>query len=354
MINVLFFGPDINDESLCGGQVTHVKNIVNLFGEHEKVSVSSLASSGGNHDNEYFYKKVFRLIRVAVWLFVNCKEYDVFHINSTFDNRSLVRDGIFISILILKGKKYFVQFHGGEPERASILKFRLFNSLMKKLLSESSKLLVLTDNQMNSVKRYIGCESELVSNFLDYEPEVEDKNINTVPTFLFLARVDKKKGIYELLDAVHSLSDINIKLLIAGSGPDLNDVRSRVLKLGLDERVEFTGFVQGDDKTAVYRSADFFILPSYEEAFPYSVLEAQSFGLPVVATKVGSLEKIISDGSNGFLIEPQDSHSISKVMRALVSESHLYPELSRSSFTNSLRYSRGAMEKTFISLWKLS
>jgi poly(glycerol-phosphate) alpha-glucosyltransferase len=106
---------------------------------------------------------------------------------------------------------------------------------------------------------------------------------------LFLGRIHPKKGLQLLLPAWASLGAHHADWQLVIAGPDeaghLSEIRSLAGSLGLSDRVIFTGLVTGEVKTRLLCSADLFILPSYSEGFPMSVLEAWACGLPVLATR---------------------------------------------------------------------
>jgi glycosyltransferase involved in cell wall biosynthesis len=106
---------------------------------------------------------------------------------------------------------------------------------------------------------------------------------------LFLGRVHPKKGLRLLLPVWAKLAALRADWQLVVAGPDegghLAQMRALASSLGLGERVVFTGLITGREKTRLLYSADLFILPSYSEGFPMSVLEAWACGLSVVATR---------------------------------------------------------------------
>jgi glycosyltransferase involved in cell wall biosynthesis len=106
---------------------------------------------------------------------------------------------------------------------------------------------------------------------------------------LFLSRLHPKKGLDLLLTAWTGLGNVRKDWELVIAGPDenghLNILKNLAEKLGLQENLHFTGPVTGQVKTALLHSADVFVLPSYSEGFPMSLLEAMACGVPVVATR---------------------------------------------------------------------
>jgi len=108
----------------------------------------------------------------------------------------------------------------------------------------------------------------------------------------------------------------NCRLVIAGSGPEENVLRSTAVKLGLETSVTLTSFIS--DMRSFYQAVDIFCLPSLREASPLTILEAAASHKPVVATKVGSVKTLIKDARDGYLTEPGDVNELSSALKQLI------------------------------------
>jgi glycogen synthase len=138
---------------------------------------------------------------------------------------------------------------------------------------------------------------------------------------LYHGRVDARKGVLDLLDAVAMLAGTRpMRLLISGIGPDSDAVATRVAELGLAETVELLGYVAYEDVPAVYRRGDIFVSPTYAEGFSNTVLEAMACGLPVVSTRAVGVVDCIRDGENGLLVEPGDIPALADALRRLLDD----------------------------------
>jgi glycosyltransferase involved in cell wall biosynthesis len=135
----------------------------------------------------------------------------------------------------------------------------------------------------------------------------------------FVSRVAREKGIEEFIHAARMilLADPEVHFVVVGDdgcqGTYLEGVRQQVERLGLDGAIHFIGF--RDDIPAILRDLDVFVLPTWNEAFPNSILEALACGVPVVATSVGGIPEIITDGENGFLVPKQDTFALAEKIR---------------------------------------
>lgn len=144
---------------------------------------------------------------------------------------------------------------------------------------------------------------------------------------LFLGRLEKEKGVYDLLAAAAEIKSggTPIRLMLAGEG-DAAAVKQRAAELGL-ESVELLGWVSGGGKMSALQRANLFVLPSYIENMPVSILEAMAAGLPIVATGVGGIPDIVEDGVSGILVAPGDRPALAAALRRLLQDEALRNEM---------------------------
>ena len=132
---------------------------------------------------------------------------------------------------------------------------------------------------------------------------------------LFVGRVSYEKGLQYLLPALSEL-DADWRFTIVGQGPYTEEIKVMSKSLGLESRIDWTGWVARDRLPDFYGDADIFVFPSTDEGMPNTVLEAMASGLPVIATQIPGVEDLIEDGRNGILVPPADTASL---QHALVS-----------------------------------
>lgn len=138
---------------------------------------------------------------------------------------------------------------------------------------------------------------------------------------LFLGRMNAEKGFFDLLEAAAIVSQHipTFKLRCGGEG-DMNDVMSRIKKLGIDSNVELLGWIGNEERMKLLNSTTIFVLPSYSEGLPMAVIEAMSKGVPVVASSVGGIPDVIEDGKEGFLVRPGDVKGIAQALIRLLED----------------------------------
>jgi glycosyltransferase involved in cell wall biosynthesis len=145
------------------------------------------------------------------------------------------------------------------------------------------------------------------------------------PTLAFAGRITRQKALEVSLEALAQVEGVS--LLVAGDGPDLDDVRREARGRGLDGRVRFVGPLDRDGVLALFRAADASLLSSTWENFPHTVVEALAVGTPVIATAVGGVPELVRDGENGLLVPAGDADALAGAIRRLVAEPGLRDQL---------------------------
>ncbi len=135
-----------------------------------------------------------------------------------------------------------------------------------------------------------------------------------------VARLSEEKGIGYLLEAMpHVLKRYpNLYLLIAGDGPIKDKLKNLSVHMGLEQNVIFLGY--RNDIPEFMTDIDLLVMPSLTEGFPLSLLEGMAAGLPIVATRVGGIPEIITDGREGILVPPREPDALAKAIIRVLRE----------------------------------
>jgi glycosyltransferase involved in cell wall biosynthesis len=143
-------------------------------------------------------------------------------------------------------------------------------------------------------------------------------------TFLFVGRIVRDKGIDELCEAFDRLSKEypQTRLLLVGwREDDLDPVSDKTQDLiDSNPSINYVGEIWGDDLLAYYAAADCFVLPSYREGFPNTVLEAGAMGLPSIVTDINGSREIIVENENGMIVPPRDADALFVAMRRMLND----------------------------------
>lgn len=141
---------------------------------------------------------------------------------------------------------------------------------------------------------------------------------------VFLGRIGEKKGVFDLLKAFAIVaSNYPASRLLLGGDGDLPGAVRLTEDLGLSGQVRLLGWVSGEAKYELLSRASIFVLPSYNEGLPMSILEALAAGLPIVSTPVGGIPRAITSGLEGFLVNPGDIHALAERLIQLLADPDL-------------------------------
>jgi glycosyltransferase involved in cell wall biosynthesis len=199
-------------------------------------------------------------------------------------------------------------------------------------LAAADALIALSALIENNYRRLCPNASSIVRipNGVDLFPDIAcrppglDPSINTGNYLLFLGRFHRRKGVDRLLQAFAlAAGGQRFQLVLAGQGNQEPSLRTSVEKLGLDDRVRFAGWVEGDVKTYLLRNALCTVVPSrWPEAFPLVVLENYAASRPVIASAVGGLKELVTANETGILVEPDSLPAWAQAIRQLFDEPH--------------------------------
>jgi glycosyltransferase involved in cell wall biosynthesis len=162
--------------------------------------------------------------------------------------------------------------------------------------------------------------------------EVEVRARRSLPSryFLFVGRLVKAKGIFELLETYAQLdTEIRDKvgLVFVGDGADRPALMERAARIA-PGTIQFPGFIQREGLSDFYALADALIFPTHSDTWGLVVNEAMSCGLPVIVTGVaGCVADLVQDGWNGFVVSPKDRAALASVMTRLANDSVLRKEM---------------------------
>jgi glycosyltransferase involved in cell wall biosynthesis len=158
------------------------------------------------------------------------------------------------------------------------------------------------------------------------EYEISDRQV----VFGMVGRLDPGKGQGVFLEALSDFDDDRILGVLIGEETRgepgyRKELEARVAALGLGNRVKFLGYI--DDPNGCYPMLDVLVMPSRKETFGLVLIEAMSFGLPVIATNAGGVPEIVIDGKTGILVPPGDARALAGAMRTLFEDNELRQEM---------------------------
>ncbi|MCS6803960.1 MAG: glycosyltransferase family 4 protein [Acidobacteriota bacterium] len=223
-------------------------------------------------------------------------------------DKSIYRKSAFIWLATLFGRKLLLHIHGGNTARYYYQQNWLCRWYLRATLRRGDRLVVVSEALQRELSGYLPeKEFHLLRNAVPVPASGQAAPRDGSVRVLYLGHFLKLKGIYDLVNAIPRICAAvpKAKFLLCGLH-EIEQVRDLCQQRGVMSAIELLGPVPFEQRWDVLRRADIFVLPSYEEGLPVTVLEAMAVGLPVVTTPVGGIPQVVEDGVGGFFIKPGD------------------------------------------------
>ena len=302
------------------GGIASVVNTYRALGWFERWRVEYLAT----HCDGTTSRKLGAALRALgrfVWLLVRDGRA-VLHVHSA-SRASFWRKCAFMSIGLAAGCPILLHLHGGAfrrfyegecgPVRRYIVRFFLERAARVIVLSEATRAWI----QVVARNARVSCipnPAPVSGSEMRYS-----KNCVPAPFLLFVGRIERDKGVFDLLEAFCAVRDCvpGLALVCAGEG-DREGLARRAAQLGVGDALHLPGWLDADAIGYLLERAAAFVLPSRVEGQPMSLLEAMSMRTPVVATRVGAIPELVTDRVTGYLVDPDDTDMLEQALRELL------------------------------------
>jgi glycosyltransferase involved in cell wall biosynthesis len=302
-----------------GGMETVTEHMSNLKLKDYDMEIFNVAKNKIIKSNIIFNLINFAYRCIKLMAVSIIKNPDIMHFHITV-NRDFLQKSILIKISKLLNKKIIIHIHGGAFKEFYRNSSKNKKENIKRTLNSADLLIVLSEGWKNYFKKLCpGQIIHVIPNCVDsntisrYNLKYKEKN-RKIFNILFVGRIERQKGIYELLKAFSQIKNQNSYLYIMGSFVNNEkEINQLTIKLGISQRVIFLGMINGNERFKYFAQADLFVLPSYWEGLPLTILEAMAFGLPIVSTKVGAIPEVVKK-ENGILVNPRDTLSIKEAL----------------------------------------
>ena len=323
---ILIIGPD---KDVKGGVSTVINSYLHsvLAIKYDLILLASYIDGSKFSKLVQFLKSIFHFFWIILF-----KNIRIIHIHSA-SRASFFRKSIFLLISKIFRRKVMFHIHGAEfnifyHQECGVIK----KIYVRRILLLADFIIVLSKQWKKDIDRIGGKASKthIIFNAVKILPLLERKKKSNV-NILFMGRLEQRKGIFDLLKTAENLiqKHINIKFILCGDGC-VEDLRQRVLEKFPEEFFDIPGWIT--NKAKVYQQADIYVLPSYNEGLPMSILEACNYGLPIVSTPVGGIPEIIEDGTNGFLVKPGDVKALEERLLRLIESPELRKKMGRKGY----------------------
>lgn len=315
--------------SVKGGISTVIKGIEtsSCLADFEFVRVSSHVDG---RKPAKLWAALSGLSRAAVLML--SRRVDLVYLHSG-DDPSPSRKYLFYRLARLAGLKCVIHWHAAAfmDQYPGLPGF--WQRRIRSMLAGAQQVICLSESwRDNLLKLAPTARITVLPNAVTLPLIASEKVSNSPVRITFLGLIGPRKGIWDLLESLSRLKQtgLSFRLAVGGNG-EIEKFTREVERLGLNDLVEYLGWISAEQRDRLLRLTDIFVLPSYGEGLPMSVLEAMSYAAAVVATPVGGLPELIAEGRNGLLVAPGDVAGLSARLAELIVDPDLRAELGRAA-----------------------
>lgn len=311
-----------------------ISAVVNYWSSHfDGLQYFPMYKRGGRLTKGWWF--ISSYVRMALKM-LSDRNVKIMHLHTAADgsfwrHSSLLRLGktmgrkVILHIHASRFKDFFNESTGKKKEK------------ILKTLKAADKVIVLSE----SWKEWFisaGVDSQALTILHNITPEptpMPSARIHDGKThFLFLGEIGQRKGVFDIISAIarhRNEAEGRIELKIGGNRNE-DMLISAIKDNGLEGIVTFEGWVSGEKKLRMLNWADVYILPSFNEGLPISILEAMSYGCPVISTGVGGIPEVVT--GNGVLVTPGNAEEIWNAMSRYISDPELIIKEGKTSLDN--------------------
>ncbi len=315
MNHILFICPD---PKVKGGISTVVNSFIksDLFTDNKIKIVSSHVDG----------IKLRKLIQAAVGLIqmmghLVFSTVDIVHIHGS-DSISSKRKFFYFIIAKIFKKKVVFHFHGASFMEHFPKLSKNWQNKFKVFFEYSDRVICLSKSWEKEVYTFApGAKISVIPNSVTLPEKINTERKNKTIQFTFLGLIGERKGVFDLLKAAKMLIEKGEKICLnIGGNGDIERLNKEIINLKLENNIRFLGWISEDERDLLLKKTDIYVLPSYGEGMPMSVLEAMSYGIPVISTNVGGIPELVVDKEAGYIIEPGDVKGLFEKMEILVTD----------------------------------
>lgn len=325
-IKVLMIG---NHQSVKGGITSVIQQLLSFDWDSAGVEMKFIPTyieASGIKKIAYFIRAYMNIEKA-----MRTNKPDVVHIHMSYRG-SFYRKYAIHNLCKKYGVPDIIHLHGSEFQKWYNESDDKTKLKIRTLLRESASFIVLGE-KWNKIIYDIEPKTKtvVVSNTVHIPDYTTSWNGDTFQ-ILFLGVLIKRKGVADLIQAISLLKKEgrlnNLKFIIAGSGSEEENLKQQASELQVEPWIEFAGWTDGKAKERYLKESQALVLPSYNEGLPIAVLEAISYGLPVIATDVGDMAAAVKNGENGFLIKPGDVSALADKITKITEDKDRYTQMS--------------------------
>ena len=342
--------PPVHGASMVNQSIKESKKINQSFDCHYvNLTTASDVNDIGKSGLRKYAKSLFIYFEVLIKIILN--RYNLVYITLSPLGIAFYKDAFLVIMLKFFGCKLVFHLHGKGIKKSS--EKSSLNRRIYKLVFSKVNIIQLSPILYEDIKQIVSKRKVwFVANGIKENSRTESKIKRTNNQILYLSNMQESKGSFTLLKAAKILKDKGIDFHVNFIGKWHNNEEYKQTwtryyqENHLSNNVTYLGPKYGAEKESFFEKASCFVLPTYykNECFPISILEAMSFGLPVVSTNEGAISEIIDNDCNGFIIDKHNPENLANKLLELLKNKNLREKFGKNA---KLKFDKNYTMKNF-------
>ena len=292
--------------------------------------------------------EMFRILCANIWpVLRHCRTWkpDVIHVHFAVPTGALAW-----LANVFYGVPYLMTTHLGDvpgavPEQTDRL-FKWIKFLTWPIWKRAAKVTAVSNFVRDLGEKAYGYPVQTIFNPADLA-DVEVSGHSNDLRILFAGRFNPQKNLPFLVKILSGLKNKPWSCILAGDGPQMEEVRQLVRDHGLEDRFSFPGWVSPTEVNKLMSRSDVLLMPSLSEGLPVVGVQALAHGLAVVGSRIGGLLDVVEDGKNGWLVESDDLDGFRDVLIQLMNDKELRAAFKSASLEKSKQFEIGEITRQY-------
>jgi glycosyltransferase involved in cell wall biosynthesis len=356
-------------EDIIGGVANHTQNLVRSLSEQNEIELSVISFADKSkiikHGNAkiifikssrlYYllpFLTIFKLFKV-----IKNEKIDIIHLQGSNLSPYLIITSLLkyrypISIMVLG----IVRIESRYKEESKLPIYSFLNKIAEKhIITQSKNIIVATESIKRIISKWTKANIYVISSGIDLKKfnTIQLKSLSEKSDVLIISRLEKLKGIDLVIKATSMLINEfpDIKILIAGTGSEEEELKYLVKKLKLEKYIRFLGFISDEEKYKYYNASKYVVIPSRWDCQPITLFEAAASGKPVIISDMSNHE-IIIEGKTGLIFKSDNVNDLVSNMKILLKNPILREQMGKTAKDYIKKYDWNKISKKYVDVYK--
>ncbi|PXX97924.1 hypothetical protein DF185_16430 [Marinifilum breve] len=289
-----------------------------------------------------------------LWILIKDRDIKILHIHGASKGSFYRKYILYVFARAFSNKKIIYHIHGGGFRDFYLGSSKFIQRRIRYVINSADLVICLSEKWKHFyTSAFKPKHIKILNNMILPPLNTERKPPGDKFRLFFLGLIGDNKGIFDLIKVIaknREQFEDKLELVIAGNG-EVDRLTNTISKWKMQSIVHFKGWANEEKKEELFRSSDAFILPSYKEGLPLSILEAMSYGLPIISSKVGGIPDLIHKGRNGILVVPGNQRAIKNAIVKLMTNKGLCKNYSQNSTRTVVDFYPDRVLKTLFSIY---